>query len=232
MSELTSTGLSCETRNEKTRGETRAAREDSAGRLAMNDERRMRADTYSLLGALLGAPPPRDLLDSLARLDIPGAAEGDEEVLRAWQELREAAGDAHSLANDEYHDLFIGLGRGQVVPFGSWHMTGFLMEKPLSDLRDDLRALGITRCAEQKDPEDHIAALCESMALIIAADDIDEARERRFFARHLLPWAGKFFAELQGAKSARFYAPVGVLGRRFMETEREYLNLRAHIQPH
>ncbi|MDA7969115.1 MAG: molecular chaperone TorD family protein [Gammaproteobacteria bacterium] len=210
-----------------------AAADRGRGPSAMNDERRLRADTYAVLAALLGSPPSRDLLDSLARIQMPRArGDGRDEISRAWQQLRGAAGADLGLLQNEYHDLFIGPGRGQVVPFGSWHLTGFLMRQPLSDLRGDLRALGITPCARRNDPEDHIAALCENMAQIIPAAGADDARERRFFARHLLPWAGKFFGELQAAKSARFYEPVGMLGRRFMELEREYLNIRTHIQTH
>jgi len=142
-----------------------------------------------------------------------------------WRQLVAAARDASAEAlEDEYHDLFIGLGRGEVVPFASWHLTGFLMERPLSDLRDDLKALGLTADAAQKDPEDHIAALCESMALIIRAEDVDAARERAFFARHLQPWAGRFFAELQSAKAARFYRAVGRLGQRFVDIEAQSVN--------
>jgi len=142
-----------------------------------------------------------------------------------WRQLVAAARDASAEAlEDEYHDLFIGLGRGEVVPFASWHLTGFLMERPLSDLRDDLKALGLTADAAQKDPEDHIAALCESMALIIRAEDVDAARERAFFARHLQPWAAKFFAELQSAKAARFYRAVGALGQRFVDIEAQSVN--------
>ncbi|MGR3914317.1 MAG: molecular chaperone TorD family protein [Gammaproteobacteria bacterium] len=197
----------------------------------MNDERRLRANTYAILAAMLGAPPSRDLLGSLARIEMPSARNTDD-INRAWQQLRRTTNTGLALLEEEYHDLFIGFGRGQVVPFGSWHLSGFMLEQPLSDLRDDLRALGITTCAQQKYPEDHISALCESMALIIRAADADDARERRFFARHLLPWAGKFFTELQAAKSARFYEPVGMLGRAFMELESEYLNIRTHIQTH
>jgi len=185
---------------------------------------RVRAETYTLLAALLSAPPGRALLDALKDIGAP-VDESAESADAVWRPLRAAAAQATPEAlEDEYHDLFIGLGRGEVVPFGSWHLTGFLMEQPLSDLRDDLKALGIEADAAQKDPEDHIAALCESMALLIRADDIDEARERRFFARHIEPWAGRFFAELRAAKSANFYRAVGALGGRFVEVEARYLN--------
>lgn len=196
-----------------------------------------RAEVYALLAALLSAPPGRELLDFLQTLapsaegaNNAGDANGDSNAAPAidalWRQLRDAAAAAApEKLDDEYHALFIGLGRGEVVAFGSWHLTGFLMEQPLSDLRDDMKSLGLAADAAQKDPEDHIAALCESMALIIRAADIDAARERRFFARHIEPWAGRFFAELQVAKSAVFYRAVGALGARFVESESRYLHM-------
>ena len=195
---------------------------------AASEDGRLRAATYALLAALQSGPPSQDLIDSLYHIAPP--AGGDPGSMgQAWQRLRQAAAAAELEALDsEYHELYIGLGRGQVVPYGSWHITGFLMEKPLSELRDDLRALGIEAGEGVKDPEDHIAALCESMALIIGAEDIEAAWERRFFMRHLQPWAGKFFAELQNARSADFYRSVGFFGQRFVELENQYLNIHTH----
>ncbi|MDD9855535.1 MAG: molecular chaperone TorD family protein [Gammaproteobacteria bacterium] len=198
-----------------------------------------RAEVYALLAALLSAPPDREFLDFLQTLapaaegagatNNAGDANGDSaapDIDALWRQLRDAAAAAApEKLDDEYHALFIGLGRGEVVAFGSWHLTGFLMEQPLSDLRDDMKSLGLAADAAQKDPEDHIAALCESMALIIRAADIDAAREKRFFARHIEPWAGRFFAELQVAKSAVFYRAVGALGARFVESESRYLHM-------
>ena len=209
-----------------------AARNDGRNHSTVDDEGRLRADTYALLASLLSSPPTRDLLDRLKHIQpAPDDDLGDlsHGMNQAWRQIRRATtqSDLQSL-DDEYHDLFIGLGRGEVVPYGSWHITGFLMEQPLSDLRDDLKSLGFEPDSNQKDPEDHIAALCEAMALIIRAGDIDEARERRFFARHIHPWAGKFFNELQAAKSAHFYQAVGLLGQRFVELENQYLDMQAH----
>ena len=195
---------------------------------AMN-EGRLRADTYAMLASLLSAPPTRDLLHRLEGIES-GPDDGDPGAIgEAWQQIRHAAAHAgvESL-DDEYHDLFIGLGRGEVVPYASWHLTGFLMEQPLSDLRDEFKSLGIESDQQQKDPEDHIAAVCEAMALIIRADDIDESRELGFFTRHIHPWAGKFFCELQATESARFYRAVGVLGQRFVELEKQYLDFHTH----
>ena len=97
-----------------------------------------------------------------------------------------------------------------------------------ADLRDDLESLGIEADENVKDPEDHIAALCETMALIIEATDVDAPRVRQFYARHIHPWAAKFFKELESAGSSDFYKSVGLLGQRFIDLENQYLNIQSH----
>ena len=194
------------------------------------EENSLRANTYSILAGLLSDIPSSDLLDYLRHIAEPENDNKDSgEIGAAWQQLKAAAQrvDADDL-DAEYHALFIGLGRGEVVPYGSWHITGFLMEKPLSDLRDDLESLGIEADENVKDPEDHIAALCETMALIIEATDVDAPRVRQFYARHIHPWAAKFFKELESAGSSDFYKSVGLLGQRFIDLENQYLNIQSH----
>lgn len=187
-----------------------------------------RADSYSILAALLSAPPTPDLIDYLKHIRTTDTDSAGP-VGQAWLALRDTALDSDpEQLDDEYHRLFIGLGRGEVVPYGSWHMTGYLMEKPLSDLRDDLRRLGLEADDGEKDPEDHIAALCECMALLIRDKDAGELTQGQFFERHVNPWAGKFFKELHQAGSAVFYKPVGVLGQRFIDLESQYLNIQIH----
>lgn len=192
------------------------------------DEDSLRAGTYSILSALLSQTPDQDLLDYLSHIEqSSGDHPGD--MGEAWLELQSES-RKYTIAelDDEYHALFIGLGRGEVVTYGSWHITGFLMEKPLSDLRQDLRLLGIQSDEKQKDPEDHISALCETMAILIQSQDIDETRQRQFFIRHIHPWAGKFFKQLAAAKSARYYKSVARLGQSFLQLENEYLNVQTH----
>jgi len=196
--------------------QTDNSKQDST--LIISDEDQARSDTYSILSSLLSHTPSQDVIDYLNHIEQ-----------QAWLELKQAAGSHTQVQlDDEYHDLFIGLGRGQVVPYGSWHMTGFLMDKPLSDLRDDLSKLGIAADPDQKDPEDHIAALCETMSILITADDVEGFQQRRFYIRHIHPWAEKFFIELQTATSASFYKAVGLLGQRFIELENQYLNIQEH----
>lgn len=181
------------------------------------DEEAQRARLYALLGRLLAAPPDAGLLGALA-----GLRGDDSELGRAFAALAQAATADPDAVAQEYHDLFIGLTRGELLPYGSYYRTGFLHEKPLAALRGALAALGIARSPAVKEPEDHIAALCEVMAGLIdgaygAAQPL--AVQREFFEAHIAPWAGRFFADLTAAEAARFYAAVGELGRLFAAIE-------------
>jgi TorA maturation chaperone TorD len=184
----------------------------------ISDEDRQRAQLYGLLAGLLARIPDREALDRTAGIT------GDESELgRALTALGHAAAAADpARVDDEYHDLFIGVGRGELMPYGSYYLTGFVYEKPLARLRVDMDRLGIARAEDVKEPEDHIAALCEMMAGLIGGafgDPVDIGAQRAFFDAHIGPWAGQFFADLESAKSADFYAPVGVIGRIFVAIE-------------
>ena len=190
--------------------------------LGVTDEDSVRANTYGLLATLLAGPPRQEIFDLLASIDPPS---GDG-LGAAWRELMRAAEHADvEGVDDEYHDLFIGVGRGELIPYGSWYRTGFVMDKPLAVLRSDLAALGFERRDEVKEPEDHAAALLETMALIAASSEHDFDVQRRFFDRHVATWMRTFFADLQTADSARFYRAVGQFGERFMTFETQYLSI-------
>jgi TorA maturation chaperone TorD len=169
-----------------------------------------------LLGRLLVAAPDAHLLAALAAL--PGDASPLGKCYRALAEAA-AATDTQRVQR-EFHDLFIGLGRGELLPFASYYITGFLHERPLADLRGDLARLGIERTDGVAEPEDHIASECESCAgLLSGVFPGGDAAAEAFFARHLRPWAGRFFADLEAAEAARFYRAVGALGRMAIEVE-------------
>jgi TorA maturation chaperone TorD len=190
----------------------------------VSEEDLLRAGTYALLGALLAGPPGDDLLARLGEVEEDPGDSG--EMAACWQLLKQASGQtAAAQADDEYHDLFIGLGRGEVVPYASWYLTGFLMERPLALLRRDLARYGIERQEGVSEPEDHAAALCEAMAVVI--QDGDTAAQKALFHDHLAPWMQRFFRDLQDARTARFYRAVGRLGEQFMQFERQYLDLPA-----
>src|SRR5215212_10000412 len=175
-----------------------------------------RAHEYGLLAVLLGRAPAKDLLQRLSEL------KGDATPLGlAHIALAELASDIDpDELSREFFDLFIGVGRGELLPYASYYLTGFLNERPLARVREDLNGLGIERAEGHHDPEDHLAILCEVMAGLAAGRfEVESGAERRFFERHLKPWAARFFADLETARHARFYRPVGTIGRIFMEIE-------------
>ncbi|MGI9303675.1 MAG: TorD/DmsD family molecular chaperone, partial [Gammaproteobacteria bacterium] len=103
----------------------------------------LRADCYALLGALLTAPPTRAVIDAIQSIQRIDADDGAA-MARAWHSLRLAGESAADLAalDDEHHALFVGVGRGELMPYASWYLTGFLMEQPLAALRRALKELG------------------------------------------------------------------------------------------
>lgn len=185
----------------------------------------LRANAWSLLAQLLSAAPDEQMLSLLTEID-PETVDSDDLIGAAWRMLGTAAGRCSPAElEEEYHDLFIGVGRGELVPYGSWYVTGFLMEQPLARLRDELRMLGFERQEGVKEPEDHAAAICDVMAMINTGDEPASLEEQAgFFDRHISPWMGRFFRDMQTAPSARFYRAVGQLGEQFIEVEKRYLN--------
>jgi len=182
----------------------------------VDDVDRARAQEYALLALLLSRAPADELLLRLARLQVDASPLG-----LAHAALAEAARatDAKQVGR-EYFDLFIGLGRGELLPYGSYYLTGFLHERPLARLRGDLAAIGIARADDNPEPEDHAATLCEIMSGLISGDfPAPAGSDRQLFDKHMAPWIGRFFADLERAEAAKFYRAVGTLGRTFIEIE-------------
>jgi TorA maturation chaperone TorD len=191
---------------------------------AVDDADVARAQEYGLLAVLLGRAPSADLLGQLAAL------RGDASPLgRAHLSLAAAAAIADpGRVEREFFNLFIGIGRGELLPYGSYYRSGFLHERPLAQLRADLARLGIARVAGHAEPEDHAAVLCDIMAGLAAGRlDAPPGADRDVFEKHLAPWAGGFFADLERAAAADFYRRVGTVGRLFMAIESEAFALAA-----
>ena len=181
-----------------------------------------RSQEYALLAALLARAPDADFLARLAEL------RGDATPLGlAHMALGEAASNADAeRVSREYFNLFIGLGRGELLPYVSYYLTGFLHERPLARLRQDLQEIGIERAEGNAEPEDHAAILCEVMAGVIGGRfAVPEGTDRRLFENYIAPWIGRLFADMECAESADFYRSVGALGRLFIQVEKEALAL-------
>jgi TorA maturation chaperone TorD len=183
-----------------------------------------RARLYGLLANLLTRAPSAEFLAEIAGLRGDATEVGMAQIALADA----AASTTVEKIEREYFDLFIGIGRGELLPYGSYYLTGFLHERPLARLREDLARIGIERANGVAEPEDHAGILCEIMSAlasgtIAAAADSDKI----IFEKHMAPWIGRLFTDLERARAADFYRHVGGLGRVFMEIETEAFALAA-----
>lgn len=188
-------------------------------------EEAARAELYGLLAALFYAPPPQALLDAIA--DAPAA--GNTALELAWNELGAACrGTRQDVVRDEYERLFIGVGKPDILLYGSFYLSGFLMEKPLAELRTDLAQLGLERSDVLVESEDHLAALCEVMRHLIVSDDAVNgglASQQKFFGTHMGPWVRECCETVENHPDARFYKLAARLARQFFEVEMQAFDM-------
>jgi TorA maturation chaperone TorD len=183
-----------------------------------------RAQEYALIAALLMRAPDAQLLAKLATL------RGDASPLGlAHAALADAASRAEVTGVErEYFNLFIGIGRGELLPYGSYYLSGFLQDRPLARLRDDLATIGVARVEGIVEPEDHVGILCEIMSGLASRRlPAPPASDRMIFEKHMAPWISRFFNDLENSQAADFYRRVGTLGRTFMDVETEAFDLPA-----
>lgn len=184
----------------------------------------LRADMYGFLASLFRSEPTDSLIKEISVL------EGDRTPIGSA--CLTLAHLAKSLNNDvirnEYVELFIGVGRGEILPFASFYLTGFLNDKPLANLRADMAVIGIERADSVKEPEDHITSLFDIMAGLIRGSygryhSVGE--QAAFFRKHIEPWAGLLMRDIEAAKKAVFFAPVGTVGKAFLEVESQAFSM-------
>jgi TorA maturation chaperone TorD len=192
--------------------------------LDLPPEELARADEYALIGALLWRAPTAETLATLA--DLKGDAS---ELGAAHFEIARLAGEVDpAKLQREFFDLFIGVGRGEILPYASYYLTGFLHERPLALVRGDMEKLGLARAERVGEPEDHIAILFDVMRGLIRGEFASEGvAEQQFFTRHIQPWANRLFADLETQSTSAFYRAVGAAGRIFVEIEAGALELAA-----
>ncbi len=182
--------------------------------MEQEQEQTLRTEIYLILSALFRSAPSEEMLDFLKSLEVEPSASA---MQQAWMSLKQAATQVErELLDDEYQNLFIGIGRGEVMQFASWHRTGSMMEKPLAEIRHDLELLGFERAENVKEPEDHISALCEVMAMISGEE---EELQQAVFNKHIAPWFSDFTRQLENAESADFYKSAAQLCEAFLTLE-------------
>jgi TorA maturation chaperone TorD len=195
---------------------------EEAVALAVDDVDLARAQEYALLATLLSRSPDDEMIERLALL------RGDASPLGvAHAALAEAAArtDAATVKR-EYFVLFEGVGRSQFLPYASHYLAGSFYGRTLVRLRETLQKLGIERTGRSSEPEDHAAILCEIMARLAAGEITapllgGEISEIEVFKTYIASWMSQFFADLEHAETADFYARVGLVGRTFLEIESE-----------
>ncbi|SNT37845.1 chaperone TorD involved in molybdoenzyme TorA maturation [Noviherbaspirillum humi] len=196
---------------------------------SLPQEDQARADFYALSARLLLAPPDAALLQALAGADSLDA-QADNPLDSAWEQLIAAAAAMDpEAAKEEFDSLFISIGNPKINPYGSFYIAGFLNEKPLAKLRGELADLGLARSADAGEMEDHLAALCEAMRLMIAGEQAGMpgatrqslARQKAFFDVHLKPWYRRCLDDIRLATEANFYRRVADFVQAFLDIEAE-----------
>ena len=194
-------------------------------------EDQARADFYALLATLLYRAPDEGLLREIMHsadtaTQLKAGSEGDsaDQLAKAWAALAAASGVvSHDAVEEEYQAVFVGVGRPPVMLFGSYYLSGFMNEKPLAELRGDLIDLGFARDPDVREPEDHLAALCDVMRAMILGDVADAPasieQQRHFFAKHLQPWVVQCCGAITQSEKANYYRRVAAFAQAFFEIE-------------
>ncbi|MDA0916539.1 MAG: molecular chaperone TorD family protein [Proteobacteria bacterium] len=190
----------------------------------INNEDQLRADMYSFLANLLRAEPSSELVNQLTKLESD-----DSPIGKSIKTLSKLASSLDlPTIRDEYVRIFIGVGRGEILPFASYYLTGFLKDKPLAKLRNDMKEIGIELAENVKEPEDHIASLFDMMSGLILgkfSKKFSIGEQRDFFNKHLAPWVELLMRDIESSRIAVFYSPIGTIGREFMEIERSSFSM-------
>jgi TorA maturation chaperone TorD len=197
---------------------------EALAEIKIDEEDVLRADMYGFLASLLRKEPTDELLSTISTLEGDGTPIGSA--------CRTLAHLAKSIDNDvirnEYVSVFIGVGRGEILPFASYYLTGFLNDKPLANLRGEMGNIGVVRSEGVKEPEDHISSLFDIMAGLIRGSFgrcYSVPEQAKFYRKHIEPWASLLMRDIESAKTAVFYAPVGAMGRIFLEIESEAFSM-------
>jgi len=182
-----------------------------------------RADLYGLIARFFHLPPDQALLDQITATADQYDAADEAPLAKAWMDLVEVAKNNSAKAwRDEFDLNFISVGKPNIVPNGSFYMTGHLNEKPLVNIRRALDEFRLEAAEDVTETEDHISALCEVMRYLIAGDDVEISNltnQRVFFNDHIRPWYEDLCNAIDAIPEMHLYHPVAALTREFLAIE-------------
>ena len=177
-----------------------------------------RANFYGLLARLFYGPADAPLLQAISSSTYIDAEEGG--IAEAWQGLCRAAAQADPEAvRDEFDTIFVGTGKSPVTLYLCAYSIRYSNEAPLAALRGELAALGLRRREDAGEPEDHVAALCDTMRHLIAIQKRDLAVQAAFFNRWIGPAFGPLCNAIQAEPRTAFYRSVGRFTEAFLKIE-------------
>ena len=191
---------------------------------ALSEEDRARGEFYALLGRVYNAPPDAPLLAAVGASELWGDQDGNP-LASAWNALVLAsrAMDAEA-AEQEYTDLFIGVGKAECNLLASYWMPD-AAPRPLVAVRAELARLGMRRLHASAVYEDHLGALCEVMRLLITGSSgrapEPVAVQKAFFERFLDGWVDRCCDAMLQCTVANYYRRVAEFTRLFMAVERD-----------
>jgi len=177
-----------------------------------------RANFYGLLARLFYAPPDAALLDTLATAGEIEAEDGG--LALAWRDLsRAAAGADPEAVRDEYDSVFVGTGKSPVTLYACAYTMRYSNEVPLVELRGQLAQLGLARRSGAGEPEDHLAALCDTMRHLVAEQKEQLGEQKRFFSRWIGPTIEPLCTAIEQNPKTDFYKHVGRFAQSFFLLE-------------
>ncbi len=193
-------------------------------------EDQARADFYALISRLFADAPDQALLAAIASAGPLATEDAGAPLAQAWGNLIAMATVADVEAmREEYDTLFIGVGKSLLNLHASHHLTGFMMEKPLAELRNTLAGLGLSRVGGQTVLEDHLAALAEVMRILILGTNDYAAQplavQREFFEKQIATWFRSCCSAILKCSVANLYKPVAQYAYEFLCLEQEGLAL-------
>ena len=196
---------------------------------AVDPEDQARADFYALLSRLYACAPDASLLAAIAAADALDVATGDgpaASLARAWRTLIAASAVMDpAAASIEYQALFVGLGQSEVSLHGSTYVRAAKGGPLLVQIRDSLTQLKLVRQPGVTMFEDHLAAVFETMRVLITGLGQPDAFafdvQREFYQRNIDPWAASCCNAICSKALANYYVRVAQLTDSFMAVERD-----------